>query len=72
MFSFHTHTTLCDGTAEATTMALAAWQHHYTHLGFSAHAPLDMRTRWHMPWNRIDEYVTTVRNLQASYQSQGH
>ncbi len=62
-FSFHTHTTFCDGKADAATMARAAFEHHYTHLGFSAHAPVPIKTRWNLPWARAEAYVATVRAL---------
>jgi len=70
-FSFHTHTTFCDGKADAATMARAAFEHHYTHLGFSAHAPVPIKTRWNLPWARAEAYVATVRALAQEYAPKG-
>jgi len=70
-FSFPTHTTFCDGKADAATMAGAAFGHHYTHLGFSAHAPVPIKTRWNLPWERAEAYVATVRALAREYAPRG-
>jgi len=70
-FSFHTHTAFCDGKADAGTMANAAFEHHYTHLGFSAHAPVPFKTRWNLPWERAESYVATVRALAQEYAPRG-
>ncbi len=70
-FSVHTHSTFCDGKADARTMAEAAFAHHYTHLGFSAHAPVPFKTRWNLPWERAQSYVETVRALAQEFEQKG-
>lgn len=70
-FSFHTHTLFCDGRADAATMAAAAFERHYTHLGFSAHAPVPFKTEWNMPWERAEAYAATIRQLQREYAPKG-
>lgn len=70
-FSFHTHTSFCDGKVDAATMAATAFQHHYTHLGFSAHAPVPFKTRWNLPWERAEAYVAAIRELEREYAPKG-
>ncbi|MEJ5183806.1 MAG: histidinol-phosphatase [Rectinemataceae bacterium] len=70
-FSYHTHTTFCDGKAEPAVMAHAAYCHGYTHLGFSAHAPVPMRTRWNLVWEQTAAYLATIRQLAAEYEPKG-
>ena len=70
-FSFHTHTLFCDGKADATTMARTAFEHHYTHLGFSAHAPISLETDCNLPWDEADSYVYAIRSLAQEYEPKG-
>ena len=52
-------------------MAEAAFAHRYTHLGFSAHAPVPFKTRWNLPWERAQSYVETVRALAQEFEPKG-
>jgi len=70
-FSYHTHTSFCDGKADARTMASAAFACHYSHLGFSAHAPVPFKTNWNMPWEKAQAYIASIRELEREYASKG-
>ncbi|MDR2662465.1 MAG: histidinol-phosphatase [Treponema sp.] len=60
----HTHTTFCDGAADVETMCAAAFAKGFESIGFSSHAPVakktGLRTCWHLPDERLAEYIDTV------------
>jgi histidinol-phosphatase (PHP family) len=64
---YHTHTDFCDGTASVETMCTAAAEQGFFALGFSAHAPMPIKTSWHLPDGRLDEYIRTVRSCAADW-----
>ena len=70
-FSFHTHTLFCDGKADAATMARTAFENQYTHLGFSAHAPISLETDCNLPWCKADSYVSAIPSLAREYAPKG-
>ncbi len=69
--NYHTHSTFCDGVADPGVMAAAASAAGYDILGFSSHAPLPFPTGWNLPLARLDEYVRTIRDLQALWKPGG-
>lgn len=70
-FSFHTHSTFCDGKAPAELMAETAMAQGYSFLGFSSHAPVPFQTRWNLPWEKAASYVETIRSLAVQYEPRG-
>jgi len=61
--NYHTHSEFCDGKATARVMAQAARQAGFKVLGFSSHAPLPFRTSWTMDYERLPDYIATLREL---------
>ena len=65
---YHTHTDFCDGAASVETMCAAAAEQGFFALGFSAHAPMPIKTSWHLPDERLDAYIRTVRASAADWE----
>lgn len=70
-FSYHTHSTFCDGKADIDRMAERAAQSGYRILGFSSHAPLPFETTWNLQASRMAEYRDTVRSSAATWKERG-
>jgi histidinol-phosphatase (PHP family) len=68
----HTHTTFCDGKNDVEAMCRAAAEKGLVSIGFSSHAPIarktGIKTDWHMPDERLDEYIEAVRGAQRRWQ----
>jgi len=71
LFSYHTHTEFCDGSASASAMAEAAFDAGYSILGFSSHAPLPFESPWNMKWTQMNDYARTVRSLASFWAPKG-
>ena len=69
--SLHTHTSFCDGRGEVEDFCRRAWEKGLHSLGFSAHAPLPLRTGlvsdWHLPAGRLEEYLGAVREARERW-----
>ncbi|MDR1351810.1 MAG: histidinol-phosphatase [Treponema sp.] len=66
----HTHTNFCDGKDDVETMCRAAFEKGLAAIGFSSHAPVDHaigRTIWHLPQERLAEYLDTVRSAKQRW-----
>jgi histidinol-phosphatase (PHP family) len=70
-FSYHTHSSFCDGKASAATMAETAYQQGYSYLGFSSHAPLKFKANWQMTWDSLYPYAAEIRRLGTSWGRRG-
>ena len=70
--NFHTHTVFCDGKSTAEEMVLAAIEKGFTALGFSGHSiyPSTRESSWHMPQDKMPEYIKTIRELKEKYSGQ--
>ncbi|PKQ64430.1 hypothetical protein BZG02_06370 [Labilibaculum filiforme] len=69
-FSYHTHTTFCDGKSSAEELVLRAIELGLSAIGFSSHAPLAQNEPWSMPLYRLKEYKEEIEALKQKYQSQ--
>jgi len=65
--NYHTHTHHCDGLAAPEQFAAAALDKGLEALGFSGHAPVPFSTGWTMPAEKLQPYLTEVREVQARY-----
>jgi histidinol-phosphatase (PHP family) len=69
--SLHTHTLFCDGRDDVETMCRAARAKGLRAIGFSAHGPVfrkaGIKSDWHLPDERLDEYVDEVRAARARW-----
>ena len=68
--NFHTHTSFCDGRAEAVCFVKEAISQGISILGFSAHAPVPFPTLWTMNPKRIGEYRSEIFRLKEEYSDQ--
>jgi histidinol-phosphatase (PHP family) len=66
-FSYHTHTTFCDGKNTAEEFVVRAIDLGLTAIGFSSHAPLPMKQTWSMPCEKLPEYVSEIKALKEKY-----
>ena len=67
----HTHTTFCDGKADAETMCETAFAKGFDSIGFSSHAPIAKKTGitsvWHMKDDKLDEYIGTIEAVRKRW-----
>jgi len=68
----HTHTVFCDGKDDIETFCRTAYEKGLVSLGFSAHAPIfaktGIRTNWHLPDERLGEYMDSVRSAKKRWE----
>lgn len=66
-FSYHTHTSYCDGKSTAEEMVLRAIDLGLESIGFSSHAPLPKKEPWSMDDVLLDAYVEEIDELKIKY-----
>lgn len=66
-FSFHTHTTYCDGKNSAEEFVLHAIGLGLKSIGFSSHAPLPQKESWSMLESDLEAYVKEIKLLKEFY-----
>tara|TARA_R110001583_G_scaffold73390_2_gene204291 strand:+ start:8949 stop:9788 length:840 start_codon:yes stop_codon:yes gene_type:complete len=69
-YSYHTHTTYCDGKAKAEAFIKRAMELQMKAIGFSSHAPFPIEVCWNMAENQLMNYVNEIRSLSAKYQNE--
>jgi histidinol-phosphatase (PHP family) len=69
-YSFHTHTTYCDGKAKAEVFIKRAIELQMKAIGFSSHAPFPIEVSWNMAEDQLMNYVNEIRSLSAKYQDE--
>ena len=65
--NFHMHTHHCDGHGMPADFAEAALRKGMPRLGFSGHNVLPFPTEWTMPQERLDGYLSAVRETRTAY-----
>lgn len=65
--NYHAHTNFCDGTESPEAMVLEAIDRGFKVFGFSGHSIHPFASDWHIPVDRIAEYVAEIRRLQDCY-----
>jgi histidinol-phosphatase (PHP family) len=63
----HTHTHYCDGKGTVEEYCAAAAAQGLSAIGFSAHAPLGMKTSWHLQAERFGEYAAAVNAAKKKW-----
>ncbi len=66
-FSYHTHTSYCDGKSTAEEMVLRAIELGLKSIGFSSHAPLPNKEPWSMDEILLEAYVDEIEELKVKY-----
>lgn len=66
-FSFHTHSTFCDGKNEPEAYVIKAIELGMDALGFSSHAPLNDNIKWAMQEKDMANYITEINHLKEKY-----
>jgi len=69
-FSYHTHSTFCDGKSSVETVCEQAVETGLTAIGFSSHAPVPFNTAWAMPFERLSDYVKEVERCKHKFADQ--
>ncbi|HHU90685.1 MAG TPA: histidinol-phosphatase [Clostridiaceae bacterium] len=67
--TFHTHSRFDDGQEELETYIKAALEKNFQVFGFSAHAPVNFKTSWHMQRECLAEYIATTKLLKKKYKN---
>jgi len=68
-FSFHTHSSFCDGKMSAEDYVLRAIQLGMHSLGFSSHAPMILDYVWAMKRSNLESYLHEISRLKEKYKS---
>ncbi len=67
--NYHTHSLYCDGSNTLEEMVLSAIDKGFSILGFSGHSMYPYSSSWHIPVNKISEYVNEVNSLKEKYKN---
>ncbi len=63
-FNYHTHTKYCDGTSYPYEYVEQAIQKKFKYLGFSAHAPLNIKYDWTITKEKIKIYCNDINSIK--------
>ncbi len=66
-FSYHTHSTFCDGKASVEDVCQSALAAGLKAVGFSSHAPVMFPAQWAMPFERLEAYVEEIERCRNKY-----
>lgn len=68
--NYHAHTNFCDGKESPEAMVREAIACGFQIFGFSAHSIHPFASDWHLPIDRIPDYVAEINRLKLLYQGQ--
>lgn len=68
-FSFHTHSSYCDGKASVWEMCRAAVEAGLSAIGFAGHAPLPFKTGWAMQLEDVLSYRNDIEQCKSEFGS---
>jgi len=69
-FSFHTHSTFCDGKATVEEVCTSAIAQGISAVGFSSHAPVSFDTAWAMKFEDLSDYVNEVERCRLKFRNE--
>nr|WP_320119036.1 histidinol-phosphatase HisJ [uncultured Marinifilum sp.] len=69
-FSFHTHSSFCDGKMSPESYVLQAISIGMSSIGFSSHAPLRDNFVWAMKSDNLDSYLSEIKRLKNKYKGE--
>ncbi|MGQ1909289.1 histidinol-phosphatase HisJ [Marinifilum sp. RC60d5] len=69
-FSFHTHSSFCDGKMTPETYVLHAISLGMSSIGFSSHAPLHDNFVWAMKSDNLESYLSEIERLKKKYEGE--
>lgn len=67
-FSYHTHSSFCDGKNDIEEVCKRAVEQGLTAVGFSSHAPVPFKTAWAMPFERLSDYIIEVERCRKRFE----
>lgn len=68
--NYHSHTHFCDGTAAPEEYIEEAIRQNHPAYGFSSHAPVPFPTDWTIKPEKLNQYITEVKQLKERYADQ--
>ena len=68
--NYHTHTHFCDGLEAPEVMVQEAIAKGFSVLGFSGHTVYPFASDWHIPVDKLADYVAEINRLKEKYQGQ--
>ncbi|MBO5690823.1 MAG: histidinol-phosphatase [Spirochaetaceae bacterium] len=68
--NYHTHTHFCDGLEAPEVMVQEAIAKGFSVLGFSGHTVHPFASDWHIPLDKLPDYVAEINRLKEKYQGQ--
>ena len=68
--NYHTHTHFCDGLEAPEVMVQEAIAKGFSVLGFSGHTVHPFASDWHIPVDKLSDYVAEINRLKEKYQGQ--
>ena len=68
--NYHSHSHYCDGKGSLEQQVQGALAQGLRAFGFSSHCPVPVENQWSMKAERLAEYLTETRTLQAKYEGQ--
>lgn len=68
-YNLHCHTPFCDGHAPMEDFVIEALDEHFTHLGFTPHAPTTVESECNMTRDEMPAYLAEIERLRLHYGS---
>jgi histidinol-phosphatase (PHP family) len=68
-FSFHTHSSFCDGKASMNDVCQSAVKAGLCAIGFSSHAPVPFKTQWAMNFEDVLDYREEIERCRVEFGS---
>jgi histidinol-phosphatase (PHP family) len=67
MFSFHTHSTFCDGKSTIDEMCEEAVKQQFISVAFTSHAPVPFKNSYSLKFDQIDDYKQAIIKVSEDY-----
>lgn len=68
-YTLHCHTQFCDGRATMREFVMAAFDHGFTHLGFTPHSPVPIASPCNMSTSDVSVYFQEIEHLRSEFGS---
>lgn len=68
LFSFHTHSSFCDGKSTMVEVCESAIENVLSAIGFSSHAPVPFKTEWAMSFEDALDYKKSIQDCKTRYE----
>ena len=65
--NYHSHSLFCDGKAAPEEFIATAIKKGFKAYGYSSHAPVPFASRWNMPADKLQEYISQISSIKTKF-----